>query len=52
MTGDTLYLDWKWSGNTGRGTLTVTQGGASLSGGWGYQNLNQGGGTWTCRSVK
>lgn len=52
VTGDTLYLDWSWSGYTGRGTLTSTQRGASLSGAWGHQNMNQGGGTWTCRSVK
>ncbi len=44
--GNTLYFDWRWAGNYGRGVLRASEDGANFSGTWGYRESRDNAGTW------
>ena len=48
VVGKTLYFDWQWADNYGRGVLEARDNG-SFIGTWGYREAQTGAGTWTAQ---
>jgi len=49
VNGDTLYFDWEWGNDHGRGLLRATENGAGFTGSWGYRESRDNGGRWAAR---
>jgi hypothetical protein len=47
--GDTLYFEWDWANNYGRGLLKANNDGTSFSGTWGYRESTSNAGVWNGR---
>jgi hypothetical protein len=49
VSGDSLFYDWNWAGNYGRGILRSEPNGTEFSGTWGYRESANNGGQWRIR---
>jgi hypothetical protein len=51
VNGDTLFFEWEWARNYGRGALHSIDAGSGFTGTWGYRESADDAGTWTGRRV-